>query len=246
MVLESKQRKSHTNYLQSSTTLEIADVDPKLFALMLQCMYTSQISMTALGKDKVMTDNLTALMIIAVKYRVDVLRMVCVNYLRHRLTPKSALSLFQNPASAQLALPVVENNIITLIHSPEFLDLPVESLKLLLDSDTLMISELELFHALGKWSSKECVRKNQKESVDAKRAALKELLPLIRFPTMAMNDLATEVRTSSLLADTDLVLLFTWAGKIQALKAQSEIAAAQAEFMVTHPEFPYSFRPRKK
>jgi len=185
-----------------------------------------------------------ALMSVANTYRVDVLRKVCVNYLRHRLAARSALALYA--ISPELAQKTVEDNISALIHSSEWLEVPAEKMAMLLQSDDLAIGEPELFRGLVRWIPRELGRRDAKDTVAARRAAVADILPHVRFPIMTLEQLSTDVRPTGLLPDDHLVQLFTWMGKRASATTAAARSAAQTDFKSQYPTFPYAFGERRR
>jgi len=225
----------HINFSAKSITIQIKDADPHIFNLMLECMYTSQIK--NIGKDG--SKTVILLLRLAKQYEVSSLRFVCENLLHSRLSPREALSLF--PTFPDITESVVEDNIGLLIHTPEFSDLPEECLLKIVKSSTIDISEMELFRAIIKWGVKECIRKNLKDSPENRREVLKNILLHIRFPVFTTEQIASDIRTSGVLLDHQMVLLFTWLGKKAQLKGD-ELLAAQNEFQNENDgKFPWLF-----
>jgi len=64
-----------------------------------------------------------------------------------------------------------------------------------------------------RWSLAECKRTNQKDSIETKKEILKDVIPLIRFPTMNMEDVATFVSPSQMLTPGQLLEVFTFLGQ---------------------------------
>ena len=96
--------------------------------------------------------------------------------------------------------------------SSSFVDIDEETLKLILERETLNTRELSVFKACEKWSKHECERKNLEANPLNKRSSLNKLIYLIRIPTMSLDEFANNVPQSNLLTGaetTDLFLHYT-------------------------------------
>jgi hypothetical protein len=81
-----------------------------------------------------------------------------------------------------------------------------------LKSDKLCIDEIDLFKGVLRWAVCECKRQNLSDSLENKKKILDDILPLIRFPCMEMQELATFVSPTQLLPAPQLLELFTYVG----------------------------------
>jgi len=110
------------------------------------------------------------------------------------------------------------------IHAQKILAKPeklkLETLKLILKSDTLNISEADLLEAVVKWGKTES--KNQGKGPKDLKAFLEEvgLFQLIRFPCMDMTEVAAKVTSTGLLTEMQLLDLYTYlSAKVSGVKA---------------------------
>jgi len=206
--------------------------------MMLECIYTSQIK--SLGKD--VSNTLISLLTLAKKYEVQILRGVCESLLHSRLSARDALVLFAT--YPDITESIVEENIATLVNTAEFLDLSEESIIRIVKSSVIDILEIDLFRAIVKWATKECSKKNIKDSPENRREVLKKVTLHIRFPLFSTEQIASDVRSSGVLLDEQMVLLFTWLGKKATIK-QDDLLAAQNEFRSSQEDnFPWLFDAR--
>jgi len=83
----------------------------------------------------------------------------------------------------------------------------------LLRSDKLSIDEIDLFKAVLRWGLSECKRRGLIDSFENRKMVLSEVLKLIRFPTMTMQEIATYVSPSNLLDSAQLLEIFTFLGQ---------------------------------
>jgi len=110
---------------------------------------------------------------------------------------------------AATCLAWIDKNAKVVFESKSLLTFSKENLATLLKRDTLgAVKEIELFEALLRWGK----AKASKDTPDAVKETLKDLLPLIRFPTMTTSELASKVVPSGLLPATQTLALFTYLG----------------------------------
>jgi len=83
----------------------------------------------------------------------------------------------------------------------------------ILKSSKLGIEEIDLFKGVLRWSVAECKRQNKKDSLENKKEILTDVIPLIRFPAMNMEDVATFVSPSQMLSPGQLLEIFTFLGQ---------------------------------
>jgi len=77
---------------------------------------------------------------------------------------------------------------------------------------TLNIKEGDLFDAVVAWGKAECKRQSKDTSADNVRTILADVLQHIRFPCMAMDEVATKVTPSSILSGDQMLQVFTYLG----------------------------------
>jgi hypothetical protein len=83
-------------------------------------------------------------------------------------------------------------------------------------SSKLAIDEIDLFKGVLRWSVAECKRQGKKDTTETKRDILTDIIPLVRFPVMAMEDVATFVSPSQMLSPNQLLEVFTYAPNCRA------------------------------
>jgi len=111
-------------------------------------------------------------------------------------------------AQKEACLRWIDRNATKVFESKVPLSFSKETLQSLLKRDSLAIKEGELFDALLRWGK----AKTKQDSPDALKATLTGLFELIRFPTMATQDIAVKVVPTGLLTATQTLQLFTFVG----------------------------------
>jgi len=136
-----------------------------------------------------------------------------VEYLGNEVNAENALSMLQLATSMGTSpdsiLQFIDENAEAVVETEAFLNLKRDALKVLLEDDNLAIDEVPLMDAVVKWGRAECKRQNMDDKKDLKKA-LSDIIPLIRFPIMTVQELATTVATSGFLDQQELVLMFAY------------------------------------
>jgi len=174
--------------------------DPEVFALVLQCIYSDNIAITA--------DNVDPLMSLARKYQVEKLQVLCGECLRDDMTIETALHWFQTApeilGDPEFGMEFVAEHMEEIAESESFMTISKERLQRLLGSDLLEVEEVVLFKACVKWGES-----RTKDKAELKEM-LSDILPLIRFPIMELDQLAANVAPMGLLPEQHLLDLFTY------------------------------------
>jgi hypothetical protein len=87
---------------------------------------------------------------------------------------------------------------------PEFMSLDSKLVSKLLKRDQLNAPEVSIFEALLRWGTKHA-DSDAKDRTEALANAVKDLLPLIRFPAMEMGDIAAKVAPTNLLTPDQML-----------------------------------------
>jgi len=144
------------------------------------------------------------------KYQVEKLRAVCAEFMEGDVNKDNVLDLFQIAPTMlgdeEFGLKFIEENADEIVKSDAFTRLSKDRLAVILKSDKLAIEEIDLFKGLQKWAE---VEAKKTESKDLK-LVVKDLIKLIRFPTMEINQVASVVAPSLLLEQAQLVTLFSY------------------------------------
>lgn len=147
--------------------IEIPDIEPASFLSLLRFLYTDEVS---IGPDTVMST-----LYAAKKYTVPTLEQKCVDFLKSNLGPDNAFTLlsqarlFDEPQLAEMCLACIDKSTLDSFNAEGFTDIDVETLKSVLQRDSLGARESELFNAVIKWADHECRRKDIASSSSNKR-----------------------------------------------------------------------------
>jgi hypothetical protein len=188
--------------------IEIPDVKPSVFKIMLQCLYSDRADITA--------EDLEAVMEVAKKFQVESLQQLCLHWMHTGVTAENACQLLIKGDfgvdEKHFALTFIEENIEEVIGTPGWDDLPQDKLITILRSDGLTIEEQDLFKACLRWALSECKRQNVEPTIENRNRVMKPIIPHIRFGNMTMEDVATIVHASGVLDTPQILPLFTYLG----------------------------------
>lgn len=202
----SKVGESVPNATGEDTEIELPDVEPEAFQALLRFLYLDEVQIDA---ETVMTT-----LYAAKKYEVTALEMACVDFLKANLNPENAFMmltqarLFDEVTLTDLCLETIDKNAMDSLYSDSFFDIDLDTLKLVLNRDSLRVREVSLFLAAMRWAELECTRRSLELNSENKRKVLGEALYMIRFPLMTIEEFAHNVAQSELLTDKEVVNLF--------------------------------------
>ncbi|XP_063782039.1 BTB/POZ domain-containing protein 1 [Pseudophryne corroboree] len=190
----------------TSTEIDLPDVEPSAFLALLRFLYSDEVH---IGPETVMTTLYTAK-----KYAVPALEAYCVDFLTKHLRADNAFllltqaRLFDEPQLAKLCLDTIDKSTADAISADGFTDIDIDTLRAVLERDTLCIRESCLFGAAVRWAEAECQRQKIPGSVENKMKVLGKAISLIRFPLMTVEEFAAGPAQSGILSDREVVNLF--------------------------------------
>jgi hypothetical protein len=183
----------------------------------LQCVYIDHVEIdpTYLG----------SLINISHKYQIEKLQLACSEFMEKDVNAENALELFeiapQLLGDDEFGLPFIRENTDEVLQTDAFLKLSPARLKYLLADDSLGADESVLFVALKKWAAAYIAKQGDDlkgSETEKLKSVLKDYLPLIRFPSMDLEDIATHVATTGLLDEKQMLQLYQYC----ALKTEEE------------------------
>lgn len=130
----------------ASSEIEVPDVEPAAFLAVLLFLYTDEIQ---IDPETVMTTLYTAK-----KYAVSALEKHCVDFLKNNLTSDNAFllltqaRLFDEPQLASVCLDTIDRFTTQALNADGFTDIDIDTLKIVLERDTLRVRESKLFQAV--------------------------------------------------------------------------------------------------
>jgi len=177
-------------------------VDPKAFRAMISSIYTDACEMD---------ENIVlGALYCAAKYQCTALLRNVNIFVKDQCSVGNACIVLQQLptvfAGQTAELGFVEDNCHEVIETRGWSELSRDKMELILRSDRLMISEIELFRAVLKWAKGKVLADEKKL-----RVFMEPLLPLLRFPTLTLEQLATHVSPTQLLTTQQELVCFQYA-----------------------------------
>lgn len=170
------------NGLTFKKEIEIPDVHPSAFMSLLRYVYRKE---TIVDKNFI-EETLYA----AEKY--DVTRFV--DTLEFLINEETILHFFPFVAGIgsrhilhKKCWKVLRKDADKIVKQAALLDIPEDSLKLILEADGLVVEEIDLFNAYVKWADQRCLNEGL-EINDSNRKKFMNHLKLIRFPLMTLEE----------------------------------------------------------
>ncbi|XP_033343078.2 BTB/POZ domain-containing protein 1 isoform X1 [Megalopta genalis] len=192
----------------TSSEIEVPDVEPVAFLAVLLFLYTDKIE---IDPESVMMTLYTAK-----KYAVSALEKHCVEYLKSNLTSDNAFllltqaRLFDEPQLAAVCLNTIDRFTTEALNADGFTDIDIDTLKIVLERDTLRVRESKIFQAVLRWSEAECVRHQLPLTPENQRFVLGSAFSLIRFPLMSKEEFTAGAAQSGLLNYAEVLSLFSY------------------------------------
>ena len=152
---------------KASNEIEIPDIEPASFLLLLKFLYTDEIT--------ICPDTVMSTLYAAKKYAVPILEQKSVEFLKSNLGPDNALTLlsqarlFDEPQLAEMCLNCIDKHTVASLNAEGFTDIDIDTLQVVLLRDSLSARESQIFEAVVKWSDVECRRRNIARNNENKR-----------------------------------------------------------------------------
>ena len=192
---------------EKGSTIHLPDTDEESLEVFLRFLYTEDCKMTAEVAIKVMY--------LAKKYIVPSLTEKCVNVFHESLQPDNAVTVleqamhFDEKELEKKCWEVVESQAGKVVSSEAFCHISQGTLINILKLDKLSgIKEIELFHAVLKWSSAQCAKSGLEATGEKRRAVIGDALYQIRFPTMSQKEFGQNVSRSRVLAAEEVISIY--------------------------------------
>jgi len=186
--------------------IKIPSQKPEIFEQLLKCVYSD--------KAEIEASNLNELIAIAKRYQVEKLQLLCGEFLEADVSVENACELYQIApdmlGDASFVEEFIQENTEEVLESAGFLNLTKNRLMSLLENDQLATDEVQVFQACQRWAKAEAKRKEMSDKPEDIAKILVDVLPLIRFPTMEVSEIAGTVSTSGLLSQDQLLQLFQY------------------------------------
>ena len=187
--------------------IDLPDCDSESFLEFLRFLYTDKVALTG--------DSVLQVWYLAKKYIVPELETACTNFLKQNLSPENVFDIlplakkFEEEDLVVRCWEVVDRSTQVALQSETFPRITRELLEEVVKRDDLRIHEIDLFHAVDRWATAECERKDLEPVKHNKRIVIgEEVLNNIRFPLMSQDQFAEKVPGSGLLSKDEIIELF--------------------------------------
>ncbi|XP_052800924.1 BTB/POZ domain-containing protein 6-like isoform X2 [Mya arenaria] len=177
---------------ETSTVVDIPDIKADAFRLFLKYLYTRSCDTNA--------NTVTSLLYCAKKYDVPSLQTICRDFLRNAINVLNVCTVleeslhFQEDQLKEECIGFISQNTIAVLKTKSFKKLPTNTVKLLLEDDALNCKEIHIYSALKAWGVYACKRKGTIiPTAENIRVEIGDLIKLIRFPTMSVEDFSKYV-----------------------------------------------------
>ncbi|KAL3087507.1 hypothetical protein niasHS_008323 [Heterodera schachtii] len=183
--------------------VEIPDIEPSAFKVMLSFIYTDDLS--ALNGD-----NTMAVLYAAKKYNIPDLVLpslqIPISELRNVFFAYAQALLFELEDFSIKCLRYICQNAAQLFRSDDFLQIDQKILCNVLDSDRLLLSdEFEIWKAAIRWADEKCRQNGIECSAENRRSVLGPALFKIRFPNIHEENFAKCVVPSGVLTEKEVL-----------------------------------------
>jgi len=198
-----------------------ANITADVWMVLLRCIYSD--------RPRITHDTLLGATEAAKKYQVESLRDACVKFTKKGVSASDACLLFEK--SPHLALNYIELHTDKVIKTDGFLSLSASRLIELLRSSKLDVKEVDLWNAVVAWAKRETNRQHLDVNSKNMRTVLKDIIPMIRFPTMSTEEISVHVAPLDLLDNTQLLQVFSYLGGNKSMKITFSTVTREANLV---------------
>jgi hypothetical protein len=184
----------------------LREAEPKAFRALLQWIYTREAG-------DVSATSVVACLRVAKRYCVWGFEAECRRFVQTSLSAATACAFFNHASELGLSesslLEAIERDS-SALEQPSVLDLTRERLRALLSKGAFRFAEERVFHAVMEWGRAEARRQGLKDSAEGVRAALGDVLMLVRLPLLTMQQFATKVVPTRVLDSAAQLTLYKY------------------------------------
>ena len=189
---------------ETRDSIELPDCEYESLLELFRYMYSDEVNLSG--------SNVMGVLYLAKKYMVPSLADKCTEYLQENLDPSNVFIIlpsalkYEEQSLVDRSWKVIDKKTEEAVKSDGFWTIERSLLEAVVIRDTLTIEEIELFKAVDLWAAKECDRQGLEADGKTKRRILgEEIVKVIRFPTMKLEDFASVVLDSEILREKEIV-----------------------------------------
>lgn len=188
---------------EKKDSIDVVDCEYESLLELFRFLYSDEV--------KFNPDNVMRVLYLAKKYLVPALVDKCIEHLGQILDGSNVFStmdcsrIFDEKKLMENCWCAVDKYAEDAVKSSSFITIEKSVLEALVERDTLMIKEVELFKAVDKWATKECERQELIADGTVKRRILGErIVKAIRFPIMEQREFVAVVLDSDILTSKEV------------------------------------------
>jgi len=190
-------------------SLDLPDCEYVGVLEMLRYMYSE--------KTELNQNNVMQVLYVAKKFQVNSLVDGCIKFLQENLNTRNVFSVLSHAQQYDERIlvdhcwEVIDREAEKALKSEEFTAIERSLLEEVVSRDSLTIREVELFHAVNLWATKECQRQGLSPDGITKRKILGEsIVKGIRFPVMTEKEFAVDVLGCEILTTGEAIEIWKY------------------------------------
>ena len=194
---------------ETTDSIELPDCEYDSLLELFRYMYSDEVILSG--------SNVMGVLYLAKKYMVPSLADKCTKYLQDNLDPSNVFSIlpsaqkYEEKNLVDRCWKLIDEQIEEALKSDGFATIDRSLLEAVVERDTLLISEVELFKAVMQWATKESEKQGLATDVQVKRRILGEkIVKRIRFPVMTLEEFASVVLESKILTLDEVSDIVKW------------------------------------
>ncbi|XP_052226322.1 BTB/POZ domain-containing protein 6-like isoform X3 [Dreissena polymorpha] len=192
---------------ETGDVIPIPDIEPSTLAMFVRYIYGDQVSINE--------DTVLLLLYAAKKYDVPCLENLCRSYMDLNMDPDNVCTILDQAIVFDCAdlrckcLKFITRESKTVLKSESFLKITQAGLKEIVQLCQFNASEIDIYLAYKQWASQRCTTAGIQQTVRAIRKELgEEVISLIRFPSMTLDEMSDVVALDDVLTNEEKVSVF--------------------------------------
>ena len=183
---------------ETRDSIELPDCEYESLLELFRYMYSDEVNLSG--------SNVFGVLYLAKKYMVPSLADKCTKYLQNNLDPSNVFSIlpsaqkFEEENLVERCWELIDEQTEAAVKSDGFVTIERSLLEVLVERDTLDITEVELFKGVVEWATKETEKQGIVADGQEMRKTIGErIIKAIRFPVMKQEEFAFVVLDSKIL-----------------------------------------------
>lgn len=193
----------------NSNEIPITDVSIQALKEFLRFVYTGERTLNM----EIVWDVLK----LAVRYSSKILTAFCESFIIRKINERNCLFVLNKCSEFGMTLInsfcmklIIKDS--TLLKSPLFLEIHQETLNIILKSNKLTITEMELYRIVVKWSENNCIKNNIPVNPENMRLAVGSSISNIRFASMNIKEFSECSDNNSILTQKEINQVYRFIG----------------------------------